>query len=257
MIQLWITFLLDNMFIMFGSDLRRQAIGAPMGTNCAAGLVNLYLCRYELSFVQQLATIYRSPSNPPELVLLCLLIQRAFLFTTRFLDDIGSINNPYFARLLYTDQHYPGTPIRGIYPPTFTISEASSAISMHYLDVTVQPVPGRLNRLTTVHFDKRFVPPMSAHRIVRFPHMSSNIAEEAKYNITVGFFHSFRKAILDKRNFITSMADIIVTLLRKDYDASRMLQDIRRCCLHHPELYGTTPLSVFEQIRLSISDRAH
>ncbi len=116
MIEIWVTFLLDNLFIIFGGQFRRQAIGAPMGSSCSGGIVNLYLCSYELAFVEQLSAIYKSPNHPPELILLALLIQRAFLLTSRYLDDISSINNPYFDRL-YTDQTFLATPIRGIYPP--------------------------------------------------------------------------------------------------------------------------------------------
>ena len=191
MIEIWVVFLLDNLFVSFGDQFRRQAIGVPMGSSCSGGIVNLYLCSYELDFVEQLSNIYVSPHHPPELVLLALLMQRAFLLTSSFLDDISSINNPYFDRLLYTDQTLLATPIRGIYPLHLTIKSAGSGLSINYMDVTVCPAPHGLNRLTTVHFDKRFVPPMSSHAIVRFPHMSSNISEDVKYNIVVGRFHSF------------------------------------------------------------------
>ena len=120
MIELWAVFLLNNLFINFGDQFRRQAIGAPTASSCSGGIVNLYLCSYELDFVEQLSNIHVSPHHPPELVLLA-LIQRAFLLTSRFLDDISSINNPYFDRLLYTGQTFLATPIRGIYPPHLTL----------------------------------------------------------------------------------------------------------------------------------------
>ena len=215
MIDIWITFLLDNMFIMFGNEFRRQAIGAPMGTNCAGDLVNLYLSAYELAFVQQLSRFYNAPSSPPELVLLALLIQRAFLLISRYLDDIASINNPYFDRLLYTSQTFSHTPILGIYPPELNIKSAGSGLSIHYMSVTVCPSPRRVHRLTTVHFDKRFVPPMSHFDIVRFPHMSSNIAEDVKYNIVVGRLHAFRRCILSLHSFVSAMADVVLALAAK------------------------------------------
>ena len=186
MIELWAVFLLNNLFINFGDQFRRQAIDAPMGSSCSGGIVNLYLCSYELDFVEQLSDIYVSPHHPPELVLLALLIQRAFLLTSSFLDDISSINNPYFDRLdRYTGQTFLATPIRGIYPPHLTIKSAGSGTSINYMDVTVCPAPDGIHHLTTVHFDKRFVPPLSSHAIVRFPHMSSNISEDVKNNIVV------------------------------------------------------------------------
>lgn len=41
MIDIWVTYLLENLFIMFGDVFARQAIGAPMGSNCSGELVNL------------------------------------------------------------------------------------------------------------------------------------------------------------------------------------------------------------------------
>lgn len=178
----------QQLFIMFGPEFMRQAIGAPMGANCSGGLVNIYLSHFELVFVEQLSTIYKTPSNPPSLVLLSLLLQQAFLMTSRFLDNISSINNPDFRRLLYNNKTFAdGTPIYGIYPPQLNVSVTGSGESVDYLNVTVKPVLNRLHRLTTVHYEKRFVLPMSKHSIVRFPHMSSNIGEGVKYNIVVGF----------------------------------------------------------------------
>ena len=253
MIEMWVTYLLDNLFIKFGSVFARQAIGAPMGANCSGELVNLYVTCYELLFVEQLCTLHKSPSSPPQLVLLTLLLQRAFLLTSRYLDDICSINNPYFQRVLYNDQFFPGTPIRGIYPPQLNIKTADSGTSVNFLSITIQPAPHRIHRLSTIH--KRFVPPMSNHSIDRFPHMSSNILEEVKYNIVVGFFHSFRREILDRCNFVDSLADVILYCSTKGYDVSRMLQDTRRCCLHHPELFGTTPMELYNQIRIVVNRR--
>lgn len=43
MIREWLTFVVSNMFMQFGGKLRRQDVGAPMGTNCASNLANFYL----------------------------------------------------------------------------------------------------------------------------------------------------------------------------------------------------------------------
>ena len=96
---------------------------------------------------------------------------------------------------------------------------------------------------------------MSSHAIVRFPHMSSNVSEDAKYNIVVGRFHSFRRAILNLDSFIHSVADVVLALAAKGYDISRMLQDIRRCCLHHPELFGIPPVTLHTRMCHSVHNR--
>ena len=42
-----LVYLLDNIFIRFGTKLYRQTIGIPMGTNCAALVADLFLFCYE------------------------------------------------------------------------------------------------------------------------------------------------------------------------------------------------------------------
>ena len=42
-----LTFLLDNIYIRFGSKLYRQIVGIPMGTNCAPLVADLFLFCYE------------------------------------------------------------------------------------------------------------------------------------------------------------------------------------------------------------------
>ena len=38
-----LTFLLDNIFIRFGTKLYRQVVGIPMGTNCTSLVADLFL----------------------------------------------------------------------------------------------------------------------------------------------------------------------------------------------------------------------
>ncbi len=43
--ETWLTFLLGNMYVGFGGDLFIQAIGTPMGTNCASTLpISFWRC---------------------------------------------------------------------------------------------------------------------------------------------------------------------------------------------------------------------
>ena len=47
-----LTFLLDNIFIRFGTKLYRQVVGIPMGTNCVLLVADLFLFCYERDFVE-------------------------------------------------------------------------------------------------------------------------------------------------------------------------------------------------------------
>ena len=46
-----LTFLLDNIFIQFGTKLYRQVVGIPMGTNCAPLVADLFMFCYERDFM--------------------------------------------------------------------------------------------------------------------------------------------------------------------------------------------------------------
>ena len=76
-------YLLDTIFIRFGSKLYRQIVGIPMGTKCsfAADL----LC-YERDVMSSL-----SDNNQTDIIV-------ASNATSRYLDDLLNIDNPYFEK---------------------------------------------------------------------------------------------------------------------------------------------------------------
>ena len=49
-----LTFLLDNIYIRFGTKLFRQIVVIPMGTNCAPLVADLFLFCYEKDFMMSL-----------------------------------------------------------------------------------------------------------------------------------------------------------------------------------------------------------
>ena len=50
-----LVYLLDNIFIRFGTKLYRQTIGIPIGTNCASLVADLFLFCYERDFMKSLS----------------------------------------------------------------------------------------------------------------------------------------------------------------------------------------------------------
>ena len=79
-----LTFLLDNIYIRFGSKLYRQIVGIPMDTNCAPLVADLFLFCYERDFMLSL-----SDDNQSEVI-------EAFNSTSRYLDDLLNIDNTFF-----------------------------------------------------------------------------------------------------------------------------------------------------------------
>ena len=68
----------------FGNKLYRQIVGIPMGTNCTPLVADLFLFRYERDFMNSL-----SNDNQADII-------EAFNSTSRYLDDLLNIENPYF-----------------------------------------------------------------------------------------------------------------------------------------------------------------
>ena len=79
-----LTFLLDNIYIRFGSKLYRQIVGIPLGINCATLVADLFLFRYERDFMLCLID-----ANQSEVI-------EAFNSTSRYLDDLLNIDNNFF-----------------------------------------------------------------------------------------------------------------------------------------------------------------
>ena len=52
-----LTFLLDNIYIRFGSKLYSQLVGIPTDTNCAHLVADLFLSCYERDFMLSLSEI--------------------------------------------------------------------------------------------------------------------------------------------------------------------------------------------------------
>ena len=76
--------LLDNIYIRFGTKLYRQIIGIPMGTNGVPLVADLFLFCYERDFMTSLSDVKQAE------------IIEAFKSSSRYLDDLLNIDNPYF-----------------------------------------------------------------------------------------------------------------------------------------------------------------
>ena len=79
-----LTFLLDNIYIIFGSKLYRRIVGIPIGTNCAPLVGDLFLFWYEGNIVLSL-----SDDNQSDVI-------EAFNSTSRYLDDLLNIDSNFF-----------------------------------------------------------------------------------------------------------------------------------------------------------------
>ena len=78
-------------FIRLGSKWYRQIVGIPMGSNCAPLVANLFMFCYERYFL-----LYLSENNQNVVV----VVLEAVNSTSRYLDGLLTINNPYFKQMI-------------------------------------------------------------------------------------------------------------------------------------------------------------
>ena len=98
-------YLLDNIYIRFGTKLYRQIVEIPMGTNGAPLVADLFLFCYETDFMTSLSDVKQAE------------IIKAFKFTFIYLDDLLNIDNPYFVDM-----------VNRIYPPELQSNKANILI---------------------------------------------------------------------------------------------------------------------------------
>ena len=89
-----------NIYIRFGTKLYSQIVGIPMGTNCAPLVADLFLYCYERDFMDSL-------NHDNQAI-------EAFNSTSRYLDNLLNIDNPYFESI-----------VNQIYPPELQLNKAN------------------------------------------------------------------------------------------------------------------------------------
>ena len=113
-------YLLDNILIRFGSKLYRQIEGTPVGTNCDPLVADLFLFCYERDFMLSL-----SDNNQTDII-------EAFNSTSKYLDDLLKIDNPYFEQM-----------VGQIYPTELQLNKAkSSDTEAPFLDLNLSITNG-------------------------------------------------------------------------------------------------------------------
>ena len=97
-------YLLANLFIRLDSKLYRQIEGISMGTNCAPLFADLFLFSHERDFM-----LSPSDNNKTDII-------GAFNSTSRYLDDLLNIDNPYYELM-----------VGQIYPTELQLNKANSS----------------------------------------------------------------------------------------------------------------------------------
>ena len=150
-------YLLDNIFIRFGSKLYRQIVGIPVGTNCAPLVADLFLFCYERDFMLSL-----SDNNQADNI-------EAFNSSSRYLDDLLNIDNPYFEQM-----------VGQIYPTELQFNKANSFnTEAPFFDVNLSITNGIVSsRIYDKRDDFNF-------EIVNFPFLDGDVPCSPTYGVYI------------------------------------------------------------------------
>ena len=158
-----LTFLLDNIFIRFGTKLYRQVVGIPMGTNCAPLVADLFRFYYERDFMMSL-----SDDKQADVI-------DALNTTSRYLDYILNINNVYFDNMV--GQIYPSE----LQPNKANASDTKAAFLDLHLSISNDIVSTKI-------YDKR---DDFDFEIVNFPFLDGDVPRSTSYGVYISSTHSF------------------------------------------------------------------
>ena len=150
-----LSYLMDNIYIRFGTKLYRHIVGIPMGTNCAPLVADLFLYCYERDFMDSL-----NPDNQAGVI-------EAFNSTSRYLDDLLNIDNPYFEGM-----------VKQIYPPELQLNKANNTdTEAPFLDLHLSIANGFVSSKI---YDKRHDFDFG---IVNIPFLDGDVPRRASYGV--------------------------------------------------------------------------
>ena len=184
-----LTFLLDNIYIRFGSKLYRQIVGIPMGTNCAPLVADLFLFCYDRDYM-----LFLSEDNQSGVI-------EAFNSTSRYLDDLLNIDNNLFNNM-----------VKRIYPLELQLNKANvSDAEASFLDLHLSISDGFVK---TKIYDKR---DYFDFNIVNFPFLGGDVPRSASYGVHISELIRFAQVSSHVDDFNTRNKVLTAKLLRQRY----------------------------------------
>jgi hypothetical protein len=205
-----LSYLLDNIFIRYGKVVFRQTVGIPMGTNCAPLVADLFLYCYERDFMLGLSSDTQSD------------VISAFNDTSRYLDDILNIDNPYFAQM-----------VSSIYPRELTLNKANgSDTTASFLDLHLSIIDG--NVVTRI-YDKR---DDFNFDIVNYPQLDGDVPRTTSYGVYISQLIRFARASSDVKDFNDRNRQITCKLLQQGYRYHKLRKSFVKFFTRNGDLVG-------------------
>ena len=203
-----LSYLLDNIYIRFGTKLYRQIVGIPMGTNCAPLVADLFLYCYERDFMDSL-----NHDNQADVI-------EAFNSTSRYLDDLLNIDNPYFEGM-----------VNQIYPPELQLNKANiSDTEAPFLDLHLSVANGFVSSKI---YDKR---DDFDFDIVNFPFLDGDVPRRASYGVYISQLIRFARICNHVTDFNARNKCLTAKLLQQGYRYHKLRKTFSKFYRRHYEL---------------------
>ena len=201
-----LSYLLDNIYIKFGTKLYRQIVGIPVGTNCAPLVADLFLYCYERDFMDSL-----NHDNQADVI-------EAFNSTSRYLDDLLNIYIPYFE----------GN-VNQIYPLQLNKANISDT-EAPFLDLHLSVANGFVSSKI---YDKR---DDFDFDIVNFPFLDGDVPRRASYGVYTSQLIRFARVCNHVTDFNARNKCLTAKLLQQDYRYHKIRKTFSKFYRRHYEL---------------------
>ena len=183
---------LFNIYIGFGTKLYRQIVGIPMGTNCAPLVADLFLFCYERDFMTSLSDVKQAE------------IIEEFKSTSRYLDDLLNIDNPYFEGM-----------VNRIYLPELQLNKANTsdteALFLH-LSISNEFVSSKIyDKRDDFDFD-----------IVNFPFLDGDVPHSTCYGVYISQLTRFARVSSHVADFNVRNKSLTAKLLQQGYRCHKL-----------------------------------
>ena len=221
-----LTFLLDNIFIRFGTKLYRQVVGIPMGTNCAPLVADLFLFCYERDFMMSL-----SDDKQADVI-------DAFNTTSRYLDDILNINYVYFDNM-----------VSQIYPSELQLNKANASdTEAAFLDLHLS-ISNDI--VSTKIYDKR---DDFDFEIVNFPFLDGDVPRSTSYGVYISQLIRFARASSYVVDFNTRNKLLTQKLLKQGYRYNKLRKTFSKFYRRYYDLISKFQVGLKSLLRQGLSE---
>ena len=222
-------YLFDNIrivFIRFGSKLYRQIVGIPMGTNCDPLVADMFLFCYERDLMLSL-----SDNNQTDII-------EAIKSTSRYLDDLLNIDNPYFEQM-----------VGQIYPTELQLNKANSSdTEAPFLDLNLSITNGIVS---SKMYDKR---DDFNFELVNFPLFDGDVPRSPTNGAYLSQLIRFARVCSNDDDFNNRNLFLTAYILKQGYRYHRIQKAFSKFYHRHPELIVKYNIGLKTLLQQGISD---